>query len=163
MIGHGRSAGFVKELQHFLGKVFQMPSFSVEGDKRLISTDAALVAYPHPKTAGCSLTWSGDGEDFCLDLGSSDYIERLVPLTIRGANGETYKVVGSQEPTEGLPIQVSGAVTGIPISSVAKGGQALGWVVVMIRRMAYYLYIHQSLSWRQLRRRRQWCPRLHRS
>ena len=125
LIGHGRSAGFAKELQHFLGKVFQMPSFSVEGDKRILSTDAALVAYPHPKTAGCSLTWSGDGEDFCLDLGSDDYIERLVPLTIRGANGETYKVVGSQEPTEGLPIQVSGAVTGIPISSVAKGDELL--------------------------------------
>ena len=125
LIGHGMSAGFVKELQHFLGKVFQMPSFSVEGDKRLISTDAALVAYPHPKTAGCSLTWSGDGEDFCLDLGSDDYIERLVPLTVRGANGETYKVVGSQEPTEGLPIQVSGAVTGIPISSVANGDRLL--------------------------------------
>ena len=126
MIGHGRSTGFfVKELQHFLGKVFQMPSFSVEGDKRLISTDAALVAYPHPKTAGCSLTWSGDGEDFCLDLGSDDYIERLVPLTIRGANGETYKVVGSQEPTEGLPIQVSGAVSGVPVNSVAKGGRLL--------------------------------------
>ena len=125
LIGHGRSAGFVNELQHFLGKVFQMPSFYVEGDKRLISTDAALVAYPHPKTPGCSLTWSGDGEDFCLDQRSSDYIERLVPLTIRGANGETYKVVGSQEPTEGLPIQVSGAVTGIPISSVAKGDRLL--------------------------------------
>ena len=125
MIGHGRSAGFIKELQHFLGKVFQMPSFSVEGDKRILSTDAALVAYPHPKTPGCSLTWSGDGEDFCLDLGSDDYIERLVSLTIRGANGETYKVVGSQEPTEGLPIQVSGAVTGIPISSVAKGDELL--------------------------------------
>ena len=125
MIGHGRSAGFVNELQHFLGKVFQMPSFYVEGDKRLISTDAALVAYPHPKTPGCSLTWSGDGEDFCLDQRSSDYIERLVPLTIRGANGETYKVVGSQEPTEGLPIQVSGAVTGTPISSIAKGDELL--------------------------------------
>ena len=102
-----------------------MPSFSVEGDKRILSTDAALVAYPHPKTAGCSLTWSGDGEDFCLDLGSDDYIERLVPLTVRGANGETYKVVGSQEPTEGLPIQVSGAVTGTPISSIAKGDKLL--------------------------------------
>ena len=56
MIGHGRSAGFVKELQHFLGKVFQMPSFSVEGDKRILSTDAALVAYPHSATPGCSLT-----------------------------------------------------------------------------------------------------------
>ena len=125
MIGHGRSAGFVRELQHFLGKVFQMPSFSTEGDKRILSTDAALVAYPHQATPGCSLTWSGDGEDFCLDQGSSDYIERLVPLTVRGANGETYKVIGSQEPTEGLPIRVSGAVTGTPISSIAKGDDLL--------------------------------------
>ncbi len=151
MIGHGRSAGFVKELQHFLGKVFQMPSFYTEGDKRFLSVaeqvnaagrdkfvgweteedkrflsgDAALVAYPHPKTPGCSLTWSGDGEEFCLDQGSDDYIERLVPLTVRGANGKTHKVVGSQEPTEGLPIRVSGAVTGIPINSVARGDKLL--------------------------------------
>ena len=144
MIGHGRSAGFVKELQHFLGKVFQMPSFSTEGDKRILSTDAALVAYPHPKTAGCSLTWSGDGEDFCLDQGNGDYIERLVPLTVRGANGETYKVVGSQEPTEGLPIRVSGAVTGTPISSIAKGDELL---VGGIRRNTdghYYEYLNHS-------------------
>ena len=126
MIGHGRSTGFfVKELQHFLGKVFQMSSFYMEGDKRFLSTDAALVAYPHSATPGCSLTWSGDGEDFCLDQGSDDHIERLVSLTVRGANGETYKVVGSQEPTEGLPIQVSGAVSGVPVNSVAKGGRLL--------------------------------------
>ena len=150
MIGHGRSAGFVRELQHFLGKVFQMPSFSTEGDKRFISTDAALVAYPHPKTAGCSLTWSGDGEDFCLDQGSSDYIERLVPLTVRGANGETYKVVGSQEPTEGLPIQVSGAVTGTPISSIAKGDELLlgsGYDTDGF----YYEYVNYSLGGKSTR------------
>ena len=146
MIGHSRSAGFIKELQHFLGKVFQMPSFSVEGDKRILSTDAALVAYPHPKTPGCSLTWSGDGEDFCLDLGSDDYIERLVPLTIRGANGETYKVVGSQEPTEGLPIRVSGAVTGIPISSVAKGDELLVGSRGYDTDGFYYEYINYSLG-----------------
>ena len=144
LIGHGRSAGFVKELQHFLGKVFQMPSFYTEGDKRILSTDAALVAYPGQATPGCSLTWSGDGEDFCLDQGSGDYIERLVPLTVRGANGETYKVVGSQEPTEGLPIRVSGAVTGTPISSVAKGDELL---VGGIRRNTdghYYEYLNHS-------------------
>ena len=125
LVGHSRYSNFSWKLEHFLGKVFQMPSFYTEGDKRLISTDAALVAYPHPTTPGCSLTWSSDDEDFCLDQGSSDYIERLVPLTVRGANGETHKVIGSQEPTEGLPIRVSGAVTGIPVSSVAKGDRLL--------------------------------------
>ena len=145
LIGHGKSAGFIKELQHFLGKVFQMPSFSMEGDKRILSTDAALVAYPHSATPGCSLTWSGDGEDFCLDLGSDDYIERLVPLTVRGANGETYKVIGSQEPTEGLPIRVSGVVTGIPISSIAKGDELLlagGYNTDGL----YYGYVNYSLG-----------------
>ena len=138
------------KLEHFLGKVFQMPSFYTEGDKRFLSGDAALVAYPHQATPGCSLTWSGDGEDFCLDQGSSDYIERLVPLTVRGANGETYKVVGSQEPTEGLPIQVSGAVTGTPISSIAKGDELLlgsGYDTDGF----YYEYINYSLGGKSTR------------
>ena len=146
MIGHGESAGFIKELQHFLGKVFQMPSFYVEGDKRILSTDAALVAYPHSATPGCSLTWSGDSEDFCLDQGSGDYIERLVPLTVRGANGETHKVIGSQEPTEGLPIRVSGAVTGTPISSIAKGDELLVGSLGYDTDGFYYEYINYSLG-----------------
>ena len=151
MIGHGRSAGFVRELQHFLGKVFQMPSFYMEGDKRLISTDAALVAYPHQATPGCSLTWSGDGEDFCLDQGSGDYIERLVPLTVRGANGETHKVIGSQEPTEGLPLRVSGAVTGTPISSVAKGDELLIGGTGNDVDGFYYEYVNYSLGGKSTR------------
>ena len=156
------------KLEHFLGKVFQMPSFYTEGDKRFLSVaeqvnaagrdkfvgweteedkrflsgDAALVAYPHPKTPGCSLTWSGDGEEFCLDQGSDDYIERLVPLTVRGANGKTHKVVGSQEPTEGLPIRVSGAVTGIPINSVARGDKLL--VFSKDTNGFFYEYINHS-------------------
>ena len=146
MIGHGGGAGFVRELQHFLGKVFQMPSFYMEGDKRLISTDAALVAYPHSATPGCSLTWSGDSEDFCLDQGSGDYIERLVPLTVRGANGETHKVIGSQEPTEGLPIRISGAVTGTPISSVAKGDRLLLGGGSHDTDGFYYKYANHSLG-----------------
>ena len=156
------------KLEHFLGKVFQMPSFYTEGDKRFLSVaeqvnaagrdkfvgweteedkrflsgDAALVAYPHQATPGCSLTWSGDGEDFCLDHGSGDYVERLVPLTVRGANGKTHKVVGSQEPTEGLPIRISGAVTGIPINSVARGDKLL--VFGEDTNGFFYAYINHS-------------------
>ena len=99
-VGHSESVGRGRYLiEYFLGKVSKMPGFRTEGEKKVLNVDAAFVAYPHPKTPGCSLTWSGDEEEFCLDPGHSDYIERIVPLTIRGKNGKTHKVIGSKEPS----------------------------------------------------------------
>ena len=111
-----------RKIKYFLGKVFKMPGFRTEGEKKVLNVDAAFVAYPHPKTPGCSLTWSGDEEEFCLDPGHSDYIERLVPLTVRGKNGKTHKVIGSKEPTVGLDIQVIGSVSGIPTNGTVSEG-----------------------------------------
>ena len=123
-----------------------MPSFYQEGDYRVIATDSALIAYPYPTTPGCSLTWSGGGESFCLEDNGEEQIERLVPLTIRGANGATHKVIGSQAVTEGLRILASGVMTG-PVETIAKAGQVLifgagGGVDVTNGR--YYEYINYS-------------------
>ena len=108
-------------MHHFLGKVFQAPHFYQEGDRRILSVDASLVAYPHPKTPGCSLTWSGNEEEFCLDVGAGEHIDRLAPLQIRGANGAVYTVTGSQKVTEGLPVWFSGVMSGEVTNNLAKG------------------------------------------
>ena len=114
------------KLQHLLGTVFRMPTLYTEGTTQTISVDAAFVAYPHPKTPGCSLTWSGDGEEFCLSVGASDtYIDRLVPLTVRGANGASHTVVGSKEPTADLAVQAFGSVSGVPIKGTTTGHRML--------------------------------------
>ena len=123
-VGHSRYKHSHK-IKYFLGKVFKIPGFRTEGEKKVLNVDAAFVAYPHPKTPGCSLTWSGDEEEFCLDPGHSDYIERLVPLTVRGKNGKTHKVIGSKEPTVGLDIQVIGSVSGIPTNGTVSKGRIL--------------------------------------
>ena len=113
-------------LSHFLGKVYRMPKLQDKGWKYpLLPADAAFVAYPHPKTPDCSLTWSGDGEEFCLDVGAGEYIERVVPLTVRGANGTTHTVTGSKEPTEGLTVRFFGSVTGVPKENVVESTKVL--------------------------------------
>ena len=127
-----------RKIKYFLGKVFKMPDFRTEGEKKVLNVDAAFVAYPHPKTPGCSLTWSGDEEEFCLDPGHSDYIERLVPLTVRGKNGKTHKVIGSKEPTVGLDIQVIGSVSGIPTNGTVSKGR------ILYNRGIYYEYSYHS-------------------
>ena len=125
-IGHSESVGRGRYLiEYFLGKVFKMPGFRTEGEKKVLNVDAAFVAYPHPKTPGCSLTWSGDEEEFCLDPGHSDYIERLAPLTIRGENGKTHKVIGSKEPTVGLDVQMTGSVSGTLTNRTVNRGRVL--------------------------------------
>ena len=127
-----------RKIKYFLGKVSKMPGFRTEGEKKVLNVDAAFVAYPHPKTPGCSLTWSGDEEEFCLDPGHSDYIERLVPLTVRGENGKTHKVIGSKEPTVGLDMRVIGSVSGIPTNSTVSEGR------ILYNRGIYYEYSYHS-------------------
>ena len=127
-VGHDFSGN---SLSHFLGKVYRMPEIrkmqSEAGSYNLLPADAAFVAYPHPKTPGCSLTWSGDGEEFCLDVGAGEYIERVVPLTVRGADGATHTVIGSKEPTEGLAVRFFGSVTGVPKENIVEIARALSY------------------------------------
>ena len=128
--GHSKDRTFYT-LQHFLGKVYQMPEIrkmqSEAGSYNLLPADAAFVAYPHPKTPGCSLTWSGDGEEFCLDVGAGEYIERVVPLTVRGADGATHTVIGSKEATDGLVVRFFGAKTGVPKENVVESTRVLSY------------------------------------
>ena len=128
-VGHDVSGN---SLSHFLGKVYRMPRLrkiqpEVGSPYNLLTADAAFVAYPHPKTPGCSLTWSGDGEEFCLDVGAGEYLERVVPLTVRGANGTTHTVIGSKEPTEGLVVRFFGSVTGVPKENVVESTKVLSY------------------------------------
>ena len=112
-------------MKHFLGKVFRMPAIYTEEGRKTLSADAAFVAYPSPKTPGCSLTWTSDSEEFCLDPDQDEHIERVVPLSIRGENNRVYTVVGSEEPTDGLATRISGAVTGVPLKGTVTGGRLL--------------------------------------
>ena len=125
LIGHSQNER--QQLQHLLGKVFRTPAFRTEGNnRRVFIADAAFVAYPHPKTPGCSLTWSGDGEEFCLTAGKSDvYLDRVVPLTVRGENGTAHTVIGSQEPTADLAVQLFGSVSGTPHKGIVTGNRLL--------------------------------------
>ena len=111
LIGHGE---YMKtyDMGRLLGKVFKRAEIRDEGNLKVLVADAAFVAYPQPKTTRCSLTWENNGKMFCLDLGDNQ-IERTVPLKIRGKGKEVYTVVGSQEPTEGLSLQLTGAVSGV--------------------------------------------------
>ena len=129
LIGHNRDSW--GNVQHLLGKVHTMPSFFQEGDKRILSADAAFVAYPRPTTPGCSLTWSGNHEEFCLDSNDSEQIERLAPLQVRGEGDTVHTVIGSRAVTEGLPIRISGTVTGEPVSSIASGNKLLLWAAMI--------------------------------
>ena len=118
------------DFTHFLGKVFRTSTFTFDRtnlDWKVFAADAAFVAYPHPKTPGCPRTWSGDGEDLCLTPGHSDtYLDRVVPLAVRGANGTTHTVVGSREPTDNLAVQAFGSVTGTPKKAVVTDGKSFG-------------------------------------
>ena len=140
-VGHDISEN---SLSHFLGKVYRMPKLrriqSEGGGYNLLPADAAFVAYPHPKTPGCSLTWSGDGEEFCLDVGAGEYIERVVPLTVRGANGTTHTVIGSKEPTESLTVRFFGSVTGVPKENVVESTKVLTY------RTGYNNYVTLALG-----------------
>ena len=127
-VGHDVNFNY---LSHFLGKVYQMPRLrkmqSEAGSYNLLPADAAFVAYPHPKTPGCSLTWSGDGEEFCLDVGAGEYLERVVPLTVRGADGATHTVIGSKEATDGLAVRFFGSVTGVPKENIVESTRVLSY------------------------------------
>ena len=122
LVGHGISHAEIVEsaytayIERLLGKVLKGSEIRDVGgkyfDEYVLAADAAFVAYPRPKTARCSLTWESGGETFCLDLGGNQ-IERVAPLKIRGRGKEVYTVVGSQEPEEGLALQMTGAVTGV--------------------------------------------------
>ena len=112
LVGYTWSGGFIN---HFLGKVLKASTSRVEGGKRIITADAAFVAYPYPSAQDCTLTWSNrDGETFCIEVARDDHvIERVTPLTIQGNGKEIYTVTGSQRPTNGLKINTSGSVSGV--------------------------------------------------
>ena len=101
------------DIKNLLGKVLKMPSRRTEGGKSILSVDAAFAKYPNPYTLGCSLTWQKGDESFCLDdTDKDDYIDRISPLTIRGREGDIYKVIGSKRPTKGLKVTFTGASSG---------------------------------------------------
>ena len=128
-----------QKLRLLLGKVFKMPSTRTEGGKKILAVDVAFVKYPHPRTSGCSLTWQDDGEAFCLDDTDQDnYVDRVSPLTIRGRNGDIYRVTGSQRPTRGLKVTYSGAVTG-PGSRTGTVGEKL---LLREKERGFYVYAY---------------------
>ena len=113
LVGHTEYQD-TETIKHLLGKVFALPRVTDKNGRNFVETDAAFVIYPRPASAGCSSPWRNrDGEAFCLDEpGRGDYLERSVPLTVRGENGTTHKVVGSQKPTSGLGVILYGTVSG---------------------------------------------------
>ena len=125
-----------------LGKVFRIPTLQrVEtdtGEHNLLPADAAFVAYPHPKTPGCSLTFTDTSNtEFCLDVGAGEYLERIQPLKVRGEGDATYTVVGSREPTRTMEIWFSGSRSGIE-----KGGtlDSLGRLLTSVNNYKIFLY-----------------------
>ena len=113
LVGHTEYQD-TETIKYLLGKVFALPRVTDKNGWNFVETDAAFVVYPRPASAGCSHPWHNrDGEAFCLDEpGSGDHLERSVPLTVRGENGTTRKVVGSQKPTSGLGVILYGTVSG---------------------------------------------------
>ena len=103
---------------NLFGKVFRLPTLQrVETDTggyNLLPADAAFVAYPHPKTPGCSLTFTDRADiEFCLDVGAGEYLERIQPLKVKGKSGAVHTVVGSKEPAEDLNIRFFGAASDV--------------------------------------------------
>ena len=141
LIGHSEHKPSFR-MKHFLGKVFTMPTFRTEGSKKVLSVDAAFVAYPSPSTPGCSLTWTSDSEAFCFDPDQDEYIERVVPLSVRGENNRTHTVVGSREPTDGLAVRIFGAVSGVPLKGTVTGGRLL----IENPDAGLYVYVYQSVG-----------------
>ena len=121
LIGHGE---YMKnfDIGRFLGKVLKASNIKSEGSKKVLGADAAFVAYPRLKIAGCSLTQRSNGETFCLDLGG-DQIERTAPLKIRGKGKEVYTVVGSQQPQKGVEVWLTGAVSGAVDKNLVTSGR----------------------------------------
>ena len=114
VFGHG---DYMKThgMGRLIGKVHTMPSLEhIEtANYYLADADAAFVAYPRPNTADCSLTWTGNGETFCLDLDGGQQIDRAVPMKIRGKGREVYTVTGSYPVTAGTDVWATGAVSGV--------------------------------------------------
>ena len=108
----------------FLGKAFKMPRIQ-QREERNVIVDAAFVAYPHPHSTNCSLTWMSPGEAFCLDHGRDNYIERVTPLVVRGEGNKVYTVTGSQDPTEGLEVRHYGDTTRGVSGTVISGRKIL--------------------------------------
>ena len=139
LTGHGT---YMKnfDMGRLLGKVHKTSVIRNEGDEKIWIADAAFVAYPRPKTSGCSLTWNGHGETFCLDLGGNQ-TERVVPMKIRGRGKEVYTVVGSQKPSKGLVLQMTGTVSGVietnPMTTNRK-------VLTGIYNDTLYIYNHST-------------------
>ncbi len=139
-IGHGVSSEFT--LKHLLGKLFRTSAIRTEGDTDILVADAVFAVYPTAKKPGCSLTWSGDLEEFCLDPGHDDYIERVAPLQVRGADNTTYTVTGSVEPTEGLEVLAFGARTSTPLRNTVEERALLA----PVEGTDYYGYYHDALG-----------------
>ena len=114
VLGHGT---YMKtyDMGRLIGKVHTMPSLEHIETANYYSADAdaAFVAYPRPNTADCSLTWTSNGETFCLDLNGDQQIDRAVPMKIRGKGREVYTVTGSYPVTAGTDVWITGAVSGV--------------------------------------------------
>ncbi|MCE2449768.1 MAG: proprotein convertase P-domain-containing protein [Candidatus Latescibacteria bacterium] len=124
------------------GKIFRIPTLQrVETDTggyNLLLADAAFAAYPHPKTPGCSLTFTDTSDtEFCLDVGAGEHLERIQPLKVRGEGDATYTVVGSKEPTRTMEIWFSGSKSG-----VEKGGtlDSFGRLLTSVDNYKIFLY-----------------------
>ena len=102
-----------RPIKSVLGKVFKMPRIRTEGVAKYLIADAAFIAYPQSDTLGCSVTWRYENKTYCFDTGQGEYTETVVPLTIRGRGNNVYRVVGSQQSTKGLEVNLTGAVTGV--------------------------------------------------
>ena len=140
LIGH-YADNVTYKLRHLLGKVFKMPSTRTEGGRKILSVDAAFVKYPQPQRSNCSVKWQEGGDSFCLDDTDQDnYIDRITPLTIRGKNGDTYKVVGSKRPTKGLKVTYSGVVSGPSKKTGIVGEKVLA--IMGGGRKGRYLYVY---------------------
>ena len=123
---------YLSKLENLVGKTLKLPRIEVFSHEILdtvegfIKADAAFIAYPHPQTQGCLVTWEEeDGEVFCLDVGIDEHIERIVPLAIRGKDDRVLKVIGSRRPTKDLEISISAYLSGV-LDGRAQGERFLG-------------------------------------
>ena len=110
-----------------LGQTYTLPKVSeTDGGKYQIDGDVALIAYPWQSLEDCIRMWEGDAGTFCVKGNSGDdQIETVLPLTIRGKCGNTYKVTGSEKPKEGLDLWMSGGVSGIHDKMLIKSDRKM--------------------------------------